>query len=76
MGYNFTVILDTKNFEISIDPEAAYGYFEHNDLGDECGGGLWFTGNDLYDYDGVFKLPAEVAQALRDHGYKGDILYD
>jgi len=50
------------------------GYFEHNHLGDECGGGLWFEVTDnvktLVDYDGVFALPREVTAALESAGIK------
>jgi hypothetical protein len=31
--------------------------------------GLWFEGNELTDYDGVFSLPREIAQMLTDAGY-------
>lgn len=69
--YNFTQSLDAPNFTIQIDPAARYGYFEHHELGDECGGGLWFEpdGKTLADYDGVFELPGEVASALLQGGY-------
>jgi len=59
----------TANFEIRLDLDTGRGYFEHEDLGDECGGGLWFNkvGDrlELVDYDGVFALPREVYEALR-----------
>lgn len=31
--------------------------------------GLWFTGNTLTDYDGVFELPKQVIDKLRELGY-------
>lgn len=68
-SYDFTKDLSTSNFEVRIDEGAQYGYFEHKDLGDECGGGLWFEGDELVDYDGVFSLPKEVAEALLAAGY-------
>lgn len=40
--YNFNVQIKTKNFEVKVDTKAAYGYFEHDRLGEERGGGLWF----------------------------------
>lgn len=70
--YNFDVKLTTKNFTVEIDTRANYGYFEHDELGDECGGGLWFADGELTDYDGVFALPSEVASILRQHGYRVD----
>jgi hypothetical protein len=76
MSHDFTVVLDTEHFEIRISEGTEYGYFEHNELGDECGGGLWFTGDELVDYDGVFALPKEVVDALRDYGFKLDEAYD
>ena len=69
MSYNFNVVINTKNFEVGVDEEAQYGYFEHNELGDECGGGLWFSGKTLRDYDGVCGLPREVEKALKDAGF-------
>lgn len=61
--------LKTKNFTIQIFDYGTRGYFEHNDLGDEWGGGLWFEGKELRDYDGVFALPKEVATCLRENGF-------
>jgi len=65
MAYNFNLKLGTQNFTVDIDVKKKYGYFEHDTLGDECGGGLWFD-NDLKleDYDGVFELPSEVKNIL------------
>ena len=31
--------------------------------------GLWFTGNELVDYDGVFSLPVELINYLMQQGY-------
>jgi hypothetical protein len=41
-------------FETVINPWDDFGYFEHEDYGDEWGGGLWFEGKNLIDYDGVY----------------------
>ena len=67
----------TKNFEIGIHADGFQGWFEHEDLGDELGGGLWFQRNDegkteLIDYDGVTALPKQVAMELRARGYVVD----
>ena len=32
--------------------------------------GLEFDGKDLIDYDGVFELPSEVAEMLKEAGYR------
>lgn len=83
MTYKFNVTADTANFTIKIDLAARYGYFEHNELGDECGGGLWFGQHDddsltLSDYDGVAILPREVGEGLRAAGFTvgEDCLHD
>lgn len=56
----------TDNFTVEIfDETPLRGYFEHNELGDNCAGELLFAGLSLIDYDGVFELPKEVIQALR-----------
>jgi hypothetical protein len=80
-SHDYTVDLSTANFEIKIHPSAGYGYFEHNELGDECGGGLWFTScppfaGELVDYDGVTHLPKEVDIALRANNYYLDDTFD
>ena len=67
--YNFSTILGTQNYDIRIDPKSKYGYFEHNELGDESGGGLWFDKEfNLIDYDGVYFLPSEVKNILIQFG--------
>ena len=69
----FSIRLDTDDYEIGINPINGRGYFEHNELGDESAGGLWFANNgdfemELQDYDGVFALPLEVYEALVNSG--------
>lgn len=76
--YNFSVTIQTLDYEIKIDPSATYGYFEHQ-LGGE--GGLWFQMTDqdemeLIDYDGVYQLPTQVTSALRKAGYIVDETFD
>lgn len=54
---------DHKGYDIRVDTKAKYGCFEHNELGDEDGGGLWFDDQgELEDFDGAFVLPKEVAE--------------
>lgn len=65
-------MLHSKNFMVGIRGDGAYGFFEHVRLGDECGGGLWFEGKELVDYDGVYSLPPEVKDMLTNKGYKVD----
>jgi hypothetical protein len=62
--------LYTANFEIGLhakEPDGRQqGWFEHNEYGDECGGGLWFYRNELVDYDGICGyLPEEVLDVLQ-----------
>ena len=56
-------------FEVVINPAENFGYFEHEDYGDEWGGGLWFEGKSLTDYDGVYELPAEIIAGIRELGF-------
>lgn len=55
-------------YTVEVSTKEARGYFEHDEHGDELGGGLWFdtTGAklELTDYDGVFCLPSRVIEAL------------
>ena len=68
MSYNFTKH-KTANFTVAVDRAANYGYFEHDEYGDECGGGLWFESKALVDYDGVGELDTEVIDKLAELGY-------
>ena len=61
-------------FEICIDKEKQYGYFEHNKYGDELSGGLWFENDNLVDFDGVMVLPKDVCKGIKILGYKCDTL--
>lgn len=60
---------ETKNFYGEIFLEESRGWFEHEEHGDEYGGGLWFEGKNLIDCDGVAVLPKEVIRAIRDLGF-------
>jgi len=56
-----------------------YGYFEVYDVdsgGEEwyASGGLWFKGNEMVDYDGVFDLIQPIKDHLKSLGVTGDIL--
>jgi len=70
---NRYIVTETDNFEIGITDDGKNGYFEHNEFGDELGGGLWFKDGAIYDYDGVFNLPDEVVVELKKRGV--DISY-
>lgn len=56
-------------YTVEVSTKVNRGYFEHDGLGDEAGGGLWFwTSEDgkleLADYDGMSCLPGRVIEAL------------
>lgn len=72
MDYAFDKVTRVGKFEVMVDSTAQYGYFEHEDYGDECGGGLWFEDGSLVDYDGVACLPLDVATALEQLGFVVD----
>ncbi len=62
----YTFDLSTPKFVIKVNTRTLYGYFEHVDLGEEYGGGLWFDEDmKLKDYDGVYFLPDDVRNQLR-----------
>mgnify|MGYP003120558855 FL=1 len=51
-----------------------YGYFEMYDLPSDglrfyAEGGIWFTGKEVVDYDGVFSLPQPIIDQLKRMGY-------
>lgn len=67
--YNFDIRLESENktWEIEVDSQACYGYFEHINGGE---GGLWFSRTqtgllELLDYDGFGVLPKAVCRTLR-----------
>lgn len=71
--YKWTKEVDNGRYTIKIAEPDLYGCFEHNELGEERGGGLWFFKNDdarleLQDYDGVVALPKSVAKSLVELG--------
>ena len=51
----------TGSFEICGDDESTEE--------DHAEGGLWFKGNELTDYDGVFALDSGVIKILQEWGY-------
>lgn len=59
----------TENYEVEINSDTNHGWFEHNTLGEERGGALWFQNGHLIDYDGVMVLPSEVIKSIRKMGY-------
>jgi hypothetical protein len=56
-----------KASRCAISPSTSYGYWERKD-GSE-GGGLWFDGMSLSDYDGAFSLPKDVCDEIAALGY-------
>jgi hypothetical protein len=56
-----------KGWKVSISPTTSYGYFEEPDGGE--GGGLWFDGKNLQDYDGRSTLPRECSDLIVALGY-------
>lgn len=69
--YNYERV-QVGHYEVAIDKEQQYGYFEHDELGDEMGGGLWFENNELVDFDGVYELPKKVIEGIEQLGFNAD----
>lgn len=46
-----------------------YEFIDDEEEGGEEAIGLWFEGNKVVDYDGVFELPEEAIQMLVENGY-------
>ena len=60
-----TLYVDKHNNKGFIEWE-----YENNDEDDGAEEiGLWFEGNKVTDYDGVFELPTEAIQLLVENGY-------
>lgn len=65
---------EKPQFEVQVFSDDTRGYFEHNEVGDDCAGELWFERNaegkmEITDYDGVVCLPKEVIETLRKAGF-------
>lgn len=72
MKHDYTITLhpygtDPNRGIVQVSPSTQYGYWERRD-GTE-GGGLWFDGLELTDYDGAFALPRAVCDALVAAGF-------
>ena len=68
-AYSFDKKTENDRYTVAVSTIDRYGYFQNNITGTE--GGLWFERLEggvlaLVDYDGVFELPREVVQTLRD----------
>jgi hypothetical protein len=72
-----SINLSTNKFEIWINTETKYGWFEDNIFGDENGGGLWFDEDmKLKDYDGVYFLPTDVRNQLMRNNFITQEMYE
>ena len=75
---SFGVIKEEEGIKLNVSigyrAKDNYGWFEFYDLksgGEDwyAEGGLWFSGNRLRDYDGVFALPHFVLDCLERKGF-------
>ena len=69
--------INTARFEVGVHDKVEgvihTGWFEHNEYGDEYGGGLWFDDGVVVDYDGIGDyLPKEILDALEAEGFNVD----
>ena len=64
MRHKFTLIAA----RVAISPTTNYGYWDRKD-GSE-GGGLWFDGKTLTDFDGAMSLPRQVCEQIISLGYE------
>jgi hypothetical protein len=58
-----------SKFTIYDTPRPNVKYFEHNTVGEDLAGRMWFEDDNLVDYDGVFSLPDDVIKQMTDKGY-------
>ena len=73
----YNLNLSTNKFEIWIDTNGKYGWFEDKVVGDENGGGLWFdTDMKLTDYDGVYFLSDDVRNQLMRNNFITQEFYE
>jgi len=68
---------ESDQWSVFIDEMGVPVGFEHAKLGEEGGtGGLWFDGDHLVDYDGVYSLPAGVIAICERAGFNMDYAKD
>lgn len=65
--HQYTMVGEAGAYHVEVSPTTGYGWFEHGKTG--SGGGLWFDGSELVDYDGVYALPRVVGDWLREKGF-------
>ena len=67
VDYNFTICMPN----LVRGHAKSYGWFEQYDtnMHYHAEGGLWFVGNELVDYDGIFALSQEVIDTLEENGF-------
>lgn len=66
----YTLEFQSGHWKVFISPTTSYGYYEHEELGE--GGGLWFEGSELVDFDGRYFVPKNVALCIEKMGYSID----
>lgn len=64
--------IESGKYEVCMWREAGSNRGSFERITDGAGGGLWFEGNELVDYDGMMCLPQDVIKALRSLNYKVD----
>lgn len=65
--HNYSQIKTSGKWKVQVSPTTGYGFYDHETQGE--GGGLWFEGKELRDYDGRACLPRDVVVALRSLSY-------
>ena len=71
--YSWEVVVKER-YDDQLQNNTSNGYFEGYNVTDgaedfHVEGGLWFEGKVLVDYDGVFCLPKEVEDTLKEMGF-------
>lgn len=64
------------DWSVFVNESGVPTMFEHHQLGDEAGGGLWFEEKVLTDYDGVYSLDPGVISICEQLGYNMDYAKD
>ena len=64
--------IQSGKYEIRIDSQQQYGYFEHDDFGEDDGGSFQMMNNEVVEIDACFSIPLEVAHGIMELGFKID----
>ena len=72
MGIVYDKSIKAGKYEVKISTKEKYGFFEHDDYGEDDGGSFELENKEVDDIDGCYAIPVIVADAIIKLGFKID----